>query len=440
MRIVRSTLSTISLVACIAAVGCGDKKGASTPAAHTPEGPPKTEIAAHDAVTETAREPMLLLTQAQFVYEQGPGGRQIPKPGPAKLTIITRDGKGWKTSVLEDEESRVFHKAMCLAGKNGNRNILTIGATGAHLKLWRTGPQGWAGTSYWNPTFGGKWDRLRDVEVGNVDDDSEEELVIATHDQGVIAIANQSGDGWKATEVFRRADTFVHEIEIGDVDGDGTREFYATPSQPNKATHSQGGEILRFNRTTADVFEPETVVNMKSRHAKEILVADIDGDGRDELYGSIEAKVVNDKGQKHVKAPLEIRRFIRTKPGTWKQAVIAKLAGGIQARVLLAGDLRGSGKSQLIVTTMKDGVWLLEPGAAGMDGPWKKELIDRDSSGFEHAAGLADMDGDGKLELYVAADNQDSIRQYVWTGTTFQRSIVTKLEKRDLTWTVEFCK
>ncbi|SVD72138.1 uncharacterized protein METZ01_LOCUS424992, partial [marine metagenome] len=204
MRIVRSTLSTISLIACIAAAGCGDKKGASTPAAHTPEGQPKTEIAAHDAVTETAREPMLLLTQAQFVYEQGPDGRQIPKPGPAKLTIITRDGKGWKTSVLEDDESRVFHKAMCLTGKNGSRDILTIGATDAHLKLWRTGPQGWAGTSYWNPTFGGKWDRLRDVEVGNVDDDSEDELIIATHDQGVIAIANQSGDGWKATEVFRR--------------------------------------------------------------------------------------------------------------------------------------------------------------------------------------------------------------------------------------------
>ena len=37
-----------------------------------------------------------------------------------------------------------------------------------------------------------------------------------------------------------------------------------------------------------------------------------------------------------------------------------------------------------------------------------KELIDADSSGFEHAAGIADLDGDGRPELYVAADDQDA--------------------------------
>ena len=169
-------------------------------------------------------------------------------------------------------------------------------------------------------------------------------------------------------------------------------------------------------------------------------MADIDTDGKDELYGSIEAKVVNVKGQKKVKAPLDIRRFIRTKPGAWKQKVIAKLPGGVQARVLLAGDFKGTGKPQLIVTTMKDGIWLLEPGDAGMNAPWKKEQLDANSSGFEHAAGLADMDGDGKLELYVAADNQDSVRQYIWAGESAKRTEIAPLAKRDLTWTVEFCK
>ena len=35
--------------------------------------------------------------------------------------------------------------------------------------------------------------------------------------------------------------------------------------------------------------------------------------------------------------------------------------------------------------------------------------IDADSSGFEHAAYVADLDGDGTLELYVAADDQHEL-------------------------------
>lgn len=434
MRHVSATFSLTLSLTCLSLAGCGEKQP-------TPEGDAPTPVqdSAQAKVTEQ-QGPILLLTQAQFVYEQGPNGRQIPKPGPAKLTTISRSGDNWKTEILEDPDSRVFHKAMCLDDANGERQILTIGATQAQLKLWRKTATGWTGTSHWNPTFGGKWDRLRDVEVGNVDNDPEEELVIATHDQGVIAVANPTGDGWKVEEIFRRPNTFVHEIEIGDTDGDGTLEFYATPSQPNKATHSQGGEILRFNRESDGSFKAETVVNMKSRHAKEILVADIDKDGKDELYGSIEAKVVNHQGQKKIKAPLEIRRFVRTKPGAWKQKVIAKLPGGVQARVLLAGDFKGTDKPQLIVTTMKDGIWLLEPSDEGLDAPWKKAQLDKNSSGFEHAAGLADMDDDGKLELVVAADNQDSIRQYIWAGNNAKRTDIASLAKRDLTWTVEFCK
>ncbi len=436
MRLVSATFCLISSLTCWTLVGCGDKQPSSTLEA---DAQAQAEDTAPAGVAEQPG-PVLLLTQAQFVYEEGPDGRQIPKPGPAKLTTLSLSGDTWKTEMLEDADSRVFHKAMCLKDANGERQILTIGATQAHLKLWRKTATGWTGTSHWNPTFGGKWDRLRDVEVGNIDDDPEEELVIATHDQGVIAVANPTEGGWKAEEIFRRANTFVHEIEIGDTDGDGTLEFYATPSQPNKATHSQGGEILRFNRMADGSFKAETVVNMKARHAKEILVADIDQDGADELYGSIEAKVVNHKGQKKVKAPLEIRRFIRTKPGAWKQKVIAKLPGGVQARVLLAGDFKGTGKPQLIVTTMKDGIWLLEPSPAGMNAPWTKEQLDKDSSGFEHAAGFGDMNGDGNLELFVAADNQDSIRQYIWAGNNAKRTEVAPLAKRDLTWTVEFCK
>ena len=60
------------------------------------------------------------------------------------------------------------------------------------------------------------------------------------------------------------------------------------------------------------------------------------------------------------------------------------------------------------------GLWLLRPQP---DGEWKIESIDRNSGGFEHAAILADLDEDGRDELYVASDNEKLVRRYAWNGT-----------------------
>ena len=59
--------------------------------------------------------------------------------------------------------------------------------------------------------------------------------------------------------------------------------------------------------------------------------------------------------------------------------------------------------------------------------------------GFEHAATLADMDRDGKLELYVASDEHDEVRRYRWTGRKFERKVIYGLNESDLTWAIELC-
>src|SRR5262249_58735536 len=117
-----------------------------------------------------------------------------------------------------------------------------IGGTQAMLKTWTLEDGRWRAQVRWNPKFGGKFDRLRDIERGDVTGDGKPDLVIATHDQGVIAVV-EPAENWRVTEVDRQADTFVHEIEIGDVDGDGGAEFFATPSQPNKLEEKQPGEV-----------------------------------------------------------------------------------------------------------------------------------------------------------------------------------------------------
>lgn len=375
----------------------------------------------------------LLLAQAQFAWEQDASGKRMAKPGPAKLLMLTAADGAWQRQVLEDADSRVFHKAMCVKEGDALSGILTIGGTEALLKLWQPSPSGWQAQTLWHGQFGGKWDRLRDVELADLDGDGTRDLVIGTHDQGVIVTARHAGGKWEVEEIFRKANTFIHEIELGDVLGKGKPQIYATPSEPNKANASQAGGIMMFERA-AGGWRSAWVDRLTHSHAKEILVTDLDGDGRDELYAAIEAELAPGST---TAGPVEIRAYGVDAKGKWKGRTIAKLERGVQSRVLLRANLTGEG-AEIIVTTMKDGVWRLVP--AKGDGAWRAEQIDATSTGFENAAAVADVDGDGREELYVSADDQDEVRRYTWNGKTFDRTVIAGLEKSDITWNIVQCR
>jgi hypothetical protein len=52
--------------------------------------------------------------------------------------------------------------------------------------------------------------------------------------------------------------------------------------------------------------------------------------------------------------------------------------------------------------------WLFERDGNG----WKRSLIDAELSGFEPPVYVADLDGDGKAEIYVGSEDQHELRQY----------------------------
>ncbi len=272
---------------------------------------------------------------------------------------------------------------------------------------------------------------MRDVEIGDVTGDGKADLVIATHDQGVVAVVSQTEDGWNVERLDRRADTFVHEIEIGDLDGDGVLEVYATPSEPNTLDGGgQAGEVVRYVPQDGGTESRTVVADLGNRHAKEILVDDVDGDGTDELYVSVEG--IQEDGE--VKESVEIRRYTADTPAG-EGVVIATIEGDTLTRFLTVGDVDGDGKKEMAVASFSKGLWLLRPGTDPA-GEWGKESIDRDSGGFEHASVLADLDGDGSDELYVASDNDGELRRYVWIDGRARRvTIHRRAEPRSMmTW------
>jgi hypothetical protein len=401
--------------AIVVALSCGGERSdtakppepvAQSPAAKTV--PPAVPAASAAAQTPADLPKGLLLALATF--EVTPEGKVIPKPQPAQLEILTRRGGAWSVTVIEDPESNVFHKAMVYdPGGGAGPGILTLGGTKAALKLWRKGADGHlAAETLWSKDFGGTWSRMRDAETVDLDGDGDSDLAVATHDQGVVALVKRAADGtWQVEEIDREKDTFVHEIEVGDLDGDGVVEVYATPSEPNRLDGTpQPGKVTRYVPAKGE--GRVVVADLGDRHAKEILVEDVDGDGRDELYVAVEAV----SGGR-----VEIRRYDAGSDP--KQGVTIAEIDDTQTRFLTAGDVDGDGHREMVAAGMKSGLWLLRPGQ-----PWTKFQIDARSGGFEHAAVLADLDGDGRDELYVASDDHGEVRRYVWRDGAFAREVI----------------
>ena len=70
--------------------------------------------------------------------------------------------------------------------------------------------------------------------------------------------------------------------------------------------------------------------------------------------------------------------------------------------------------------------------------PWTKTQIDRDSSGFEHASILTDLDGDGTDELYVASDTHGEVRRYTYDNGRFGKEVLYRRKHPSayLTWNI----
>lgn len=373
----------------------------------------------------------LLITYSPF--DQNEQGNWVV-PQPARLEMLTRRNGEWSAQVITDEDSNVFHKAMVYDPPgDAAPGVLTIGGMEAYVKLWRRVDGDWQAETLWHENFGGERNRMRDVEIAHLYPGGQAALAIATHDQGIFATIRPDGENWNVTQSARHPNTFVHEVEIGNLNGDGNLEVYTTPSEPNTMQGgTQSGQVLRY--IPAENMEGTVVADLGNRHAKEIWVGDADGDGTDELYVSVEGLTRREGGSLEVIEPVEIRRYDADTPPD-QGVVIARIEGDHLMRFLTVGDIDGDGDKEMVAASFSRGLWLLRPGSNPRS-EWSKESIDRESGGFEHASILADLDGDGTDELYVSSDNHGELRRYVWINGSPRRSVIhRRAEPRSMiTW------
>ncbi|MHC4261295.1 MAG: FG-GAP repeat domain-containing protein [Planctomycetota bacterium] len=344
----------------------------------------------------------------------------------------TKSGKP-KTKDYEIAGGNVFHKAMWWQPAFGEPGILTISANMPYLQVWRGELGGWEAETLWTAEVGGKEQRFRDVEVGDVDSDGMDELVVVTHDLGAIFVLEQTAEGIEATEVHKLDErTFVHEVEICDVDGDGKLEFFTTPSEPNKlgaGEHDQGGGIDMFRYDEAQgAYVRTSIAHYDHEHAKEILGYDYDDDGRAEIYAALESDGLR----------IQVYRWDAAAGGMVAEEDIE--IDGPMCRFLNGGDTNGDGVREIVAATNEGGIFALSRDG-GEDWVPDRIVPPFASGGFEHATLLFDWDGDGADELFVADDNGQKVQRVYFdrsegSGRYRRETLISLKGQNYITWNV----
>jgi len=413
-------LLLVALLAVVTALtGCRDATVPSEPSPAPADQDP-TAPAVSAAPPQGGARPTLILSQSVFTRT----GKETTA-GPARLSIWRDENGRWQSYQLDDPDSDVFHGSHALGD-----SLVTLGGSRALLRRWTVRSGNWQHETLWEGRWDGRFNRLRDLEQADVDHDGEDEFILATHDQGVIAVLEQSRPGQdpSVVELDSTPGTFVHEIEVGDIDGDGRVEFFATPSARNRLGQSQAGAVVMY-RYQDGRFGRTVVESREDTHAKEILATPLGDEQKASLFSVWEAPL-DEEGKPT--GPVTIRRHRLMPDGNFRHDTIAEFPDR-QCRVLLAADFDGDGRRELVATTMNIGLFLLD----SEDGEqWQQRGFGSNSGGYEHAATAADLDGDGRPELYVVSDREKVLRRYRWNTqrAMLEPEDIGAIEGDVLTW------
>lgn len=208
------------------------------------------------------------------------------------------------------------------------------------------------------------------------------DLIAGTSDRGSHVFwwecpANPT-ERWIRREVFQLPGKRTHDLLLADIDGDGRPELYVW---------NQDAETLFWVPLPDDPYNspwPDFRPVVTGINEQALAAADVDGDGRLELI-----------------AGCSWYRLLSN--GKWERHIYTKDYGGVR---VVSADFDGSGKSQIVVCEVGADIGqqygrlaLFRPGANPED-LWEDEVL-HDHLIDAHSLQVADFDGDGCPDVFV---------------------------------------
>ena len=241
-------------------------------------------------------------------------------------------------------------------------------------------------------------DAARDVHVADMDGDGDLDIVSASSGDNTIAWYENDGaadPSWSAADIANSVDGAM-DVHVADMDGDGDLDIVSASMDDNTIAWYENDGAADPSWSAADI-------TTSAGFARDVHVADMDGDGDlDIVSASFSDDTIAWYENDGAADP------------SWSAADITTSADGASA--VHVGDMDGDGDLDIVSASYLDDTiaWYENDGAA--DPTWTAADIDT-SANYAQDVHVADMDGDGDLDIVSASSGDNTIAWYENIGS-----------------------
>jgi hypothetical protein len=253
------------------------------------------------------------------------------------------------------------------------------------------------------------------IAVADVNGDGKPDVVVTNWcfenvctSQGTVAVLLGNGDGtFKAAATHVTGGAYAYSVAIADVNHDGKLDLVVANGCQTTGICNTGGNAGVLLGNGDGTFQPAVTYGSGGYSAYVVSVADVNDDGKlDLLVGNLcSGNDFSSCSGGNAPTDSTVGVLLGNGDGTF-QPVVAYDSGGQGVHAVVAADVNGDGKPDLIVgnscgdSTCADST--LSVLAGNGDGTFQPAVV-YDLGGYEVASVLvADLNGDGKPDLIAA--------------------------------------